>query len=97
MQRFGLRLSCRGCTAVYNKMSNPPQNATVCDKCGSDLYQRADDREEVVRNRMAVYRSQTAPLVRFYQKAGLLSRHQCRSARSRLVASELEASSFAER
>ncbi len=74
VQRFGLRLSCRECTAVYNKVSNPPHVEGRCDKCGAELYQRADDREEVVRNRMQVYRSQTSPLVRFYEAVGLLTR-----------------------
>jgi adenylate kinase len=89
VQRFGLRLSCRDCTAVYNRDTNPPQVEGRCDKCGGELYTRADDREEVVRNRMAVYRSQTAPLVRFYQKAGLLARINA-DRPIEVVASELE-------
>jgi adenylate kinase len=58
---------------VYNIYFNPPKTEGVCDVCGStDLYQRDDDTEETVRNRLSVYHSQTAPLVAYYREKGLL-------------------------
>ncbi|HEY3997880.1 MAG TPA: adenylate kinase [Candidatus Xenobia bacterium] len=90
VRRFSLRLTCRNCKAVYNKVFNPPRRADVCDKCGGELYLRDDDREDVVRHRLSVYRSQTAPLVRYYEEAGLLSVIDADQPIER-VASELEA------
>lgn len=67
VRRLGGRLSCPQCGAVYNIHTEPPRVDAVCDRCGSPLAQRADDRPETVRRRLAVYRDQTAPLVGFYQ------------------------------
>ena len=57
---------------VYHVSDNPPAVAGVCDLDGEDLYQRDDDAESVVRNRLDVYRRQTAPLVGFYEERGLV-------------------------
>jgi adenylate kinase len=65
--RLSGRLSCPQCGAVYNVHTEPPRVDAVCDRCGSPLAQRADDRPETVRRRLAVYRDQTAPLVGYYQ------------------------------
>lgn len=70
--RAGGRMVCRGCGATYNADSAPPKVAGVCDKCGSPLYRRDDDRTEVVQERLRVYRKQTEPLIEFYQKQSLL-------------------------
>ena len=51
---------------------NPPQREGVCDKCDGELIQRKDDDEETIRARLGVYREQTAPLVAYYEKQGLL-------------------------
>ena len=51
---------------------NPPKKEGVCDRCGGELYQRDDDREETIANRLKVYESQTAPLVNYYRQQGLL-------------------------
>ena len=69
------RLSCpnQGCGRVYHAQSAPPRKAGVCDACGSELYQRADDAAPVVRERLRVYRQKTAPLVDFYAGRGRLS------------------------
>jgi adenylate kinase len=66
------RRSCPKCGAVYHIKFNPPMNAGLCEKCGSSLVQRNDDKEETVRNRLKVYREQTAPLIDHYRKKGKL-------------------------
>lgn len=70
--RISGRRSCRTCGTVYHVTSNPPRVAGVCDKDGGELYQRDDDREEVVKNRLFVYYKQTAPLTGYYFAKGLL-------------------------
>lgn len=66
------RRSCPNCGAVYHVKFNPPTNAGICEKCGSSLVQRDDDKEETVRNRLKVYQEQTAPLIEHYRKKGKL-------------------------
>lgn len=72
VRRLSGRRICRQCGAVYHVETKREKQAGVCDQCGSPLYQREDDREEVVRNRLDVYFRQTEPLIRYYQEAGLL-------------------------
>ncbi|MCU0851811.1 MAG: adenylate kinase [Thermoplasmata archaeon] len=67
------RRSCPKCGAVYHIKFNPPANKDTCEKCGSRLVQRDDDKEETVRNRLKVYREQTAPLVEHYRKKGKIA------------------------
>lgn len=75
VDRITGRLTCQNCGAVYHRTHNPPKVEGVCDKCGeAALVVREDDRESVVRNRQSVYKSDTQPLVSFYEKQGLLSR-----------------------
>lgn len=62
------RRTCLRCGAVYHIKFNPPANVGVCEKCGSALVHREDDREETVRKRLQVYQEQTAPLVEYYRK-----------------------------
>jgi adenylate kinase len=66
------RRICPKCAAVYHVKFNPPQKEGVCDKCGSSLVQRDDDREATVRNRLKVYQEQTAPLVEHFREKGKL-------------------------
>ncbi|MEE9197655.1 MAG: adenylate kinase [bacterium] len=66
------RRTCKECQEPYNVTFNPPQREGVCDKCGGELIQRKDDDEETIRARLGVYREQTAPLVVYYEKQGLL-------------------------
>jgi adenylate kinase len=66
------RRTCRGCGAGYHVRFDPPKSAGKCDKCGGELYQRDDDKEETIRARLKVYGDQTAPLISYYQAAGLL-------------------------
>jgi adenylate kinase len=51
---------------------DPPKKAGVCDRCGGELFQRDDDREETIANRLSVYEAQTAPLVDYYRRQGAL-------------------------
>jgi adenylate kinase len=72
VRRISGRRSCGDCGKLYNMTFDPPQVEDVCDVCGAALLQRADDNEETVRNRLAVYRRQTAPLVDYYTRKGVL-------------------------
>ncbi len=73
IERLSGRRTCRRCQANYHILFNPPQKEGVCDKCGGDLYQRSDDREETVRRRFRVYSEETAPLIDYYRRQGLLT------------------------
>lgn len=72
ISRLTKRRSCPKCNAVYHLIYNAPLRSKICDICGSELYQRDDDREETIRNRLAVYRDKTMPLIDYYNKKGLL-------------------------
>ena len=67
------RRVCKKCGAAYHIRFNPPKKDGVCDECGGETYQRADDSEETMKSRLSVYDAQTKPLIRYYQKAGLYS------------------------
>ncbi len=73
MRRITGRRSCRTCGAIYHIEYNPPKVAGVCDVDGGELYQRDDDKEETVRNRLFVYYKQTAPLIGYYYAKHLLA------------------------
>jgi adenylate kinase len=73
LRRLTGRRVCRNCGATYHVVSAPPARAGVCDRCGGELYQRPDDSEATVRNRLRVYETQTAPLLEYYRRRGLLS------------------------
>lgn len=72
IRRLTGRRVCRQCGATYHVVFQPPAREGVCDRCGGELYQRTDDNEETVVGRLNVYREQTAPLLKYYQKRGLL-------------------------
>ncbi|MDR5693943.1 MAG: adenylate kinase [Armatimonadota bacterium] len=72
VQRLSGRLICTRCGAIYHVDHHPPRQLGRCDICGGPLYQRDDDRPEVVRRRLQVYRQETEPLVEFYKERGLL-------------------------
>jgi len=67
LQRLCGRLICRACGFGFHRQYSPPQKSGLCDRCGGELYQREDDREEVIAHRLEVYREQTAPLLDYYQ------------------------------
>lgn len=72
IERLSGRRTCKDCGAMYHVVFGPPKKAGVCDKCGGDLYQREDDREETIAARLKVYEDQTAPLIEYYREQGLL-------------------------
>ncbi|RMH02973.1 MAG: adenylate kinase [Aquificota bacterium] len=72
VERLSGRLTCPSCGAVYHRVYNPPKEDEVCDRCGTKLVQREDDREEVVRNRVRVYKEQTKSLVDFYRERDII-------------------------
>ncbi len=72
VKRIVYRRTCKNCGAVYHLIYNPPKEDNKCDKCGGELYQRDDDKEETVRKRYKVYKEQTEPLVEYYAKKGIL-------------------------
>ena len=73
VQRISGRRTCRNCAAMYHTTFEPPKKAGVCDKCGGELYQREDDAEETVRERLKVYAAATRPLLDHYNRLGILS------------------------
>lgn len=73
VERLGGRWTCRAQGHIYHEKFNPPQQAGVCDVDGSELYQRDDDKAETVERRIKVYFEQTAPLIEYYRKHGLLA------------------------
>ena len=74
VRRLAGRWICRGCQTPYHEVSAPPAAAGVCDACGGALYQRDDDKSEVVRARLETYERQTAPLTGYYEQQGKLVR-----------------------
>ena len=74
VRRLAGRWICRSCQAPYHEMSNPPKDAGRCDACQGELYQRDDDKPEVVRVRLTTYERQTAPLIEYYDAQGKLTR-----------------------
>jgi adenylate kinase len=73
VRRLTGRRLCRQCQTAYHLVSAPPRQPGVCDRCGGELYQREDDSEATVRNRLTVYARQTAPLLDYYRGRDLLT------------------------
>jgi len=74
VERLSGRRMCRKCGGIFHVTFNPSAKGDICDKCGGEIYQRDDDKEEVIRNRLKVYHDQTSPLIDYYDKKGLLKR-----------------------
>jgi len=74
VSRLSGRRICKSCGAVYHVTNIPPKQEGVCDQCGGPLYQRPDDSEATVLNRLEVYQRQTASLIDFYERKGVLVR-----------------------
>lgn len=72
VKRITYRRTCKNCGAVYHLIYAPPRRNNKCDKCGGELYQRDDDKEETVRERYRVYKQNTEPLVDYYRKKKVL-------------------------
>jgi len=67
VERLSSRRICRNCGEVYNLIYLKPKKEGICDKCGGQLYQREDDKPEVIKERLNVYEKQTQPLINYYQ------------------------------
>ena len=72
LERLGGRRVCRACGYNFHMTFNKPAKDNVCDHCGGEVYTRDDDKPDAVQKRLEVYREQTAPLIDFYRKKGLL-------------------------
>ena len=72
LKRLTGRWICRQCQAPYHEVDSPPRVAGKCDRCGGELYQRADDNVATIKNRLKVYFEETSPLIDYYKKAGKL-------------------------
>ena len=74
VKRISGRRTCGNCAAMYHVVFEPPAKAGLCDKCGGGLYQREDDAEQTVRERIKVYHAATQPLLDHYGRLGLLAK-----------------------
>jgi adenylate kinase len=72
MKRLTGRRTCKACGQMYNVYFNAPKKEGVCDRCGGELFQRDDDKEETIKKRLEVYNAQTAPLIDYYGNKGIL-------------------------
>lgn len=72
MKRLTGRRTCKSCQQMYNVYYSPPKKDAICDKCGGELFQRGDDKEETIKKRLDVYDAQTAPLMDYYKKKGIV-------------------------
>ena len=72
VRRLTSRRVCRQCGEIYNTALKPTTKEGICDRCGGEVVQRADDREDVIRKRLAVFHEQTAPLIEYYSKQGIV-------------------------
>ncbi len=72
VQRLSGRRQCRQCGENFHQAFHPPKKNGVCDRCGGELFQRDDDKEEVIEKRLKVYEEQTQPLIEYYRKKGIL-------------------------
>ena len=72
LKRLTGRRTCKNCQQMYNIYFSTSKKEGVCDKCGGELFQRNDDKEETIKRRLDVYDAQTAPLMDYYKKKGIL-------------------------
>jgi adenylate kinase len=92
VERITGRLACKQCGKPYHKKNDPPKQEGVCDSCGGALYQRDDDKEEVLRKRLQVYHAETKPLIDYYaKKTGVLHDIDANHAKAQVFHDVLEA------
>lgn len=72
LKRLTGRRTCKGCQQMYNIHFSPPKQDGVCDKCGGQLFQRDDDKEDTIKKRLDVYQQQTAPLIDYYSNKNIM-------------------------
>jgi adenylate kinase len=85
LRRLAGRQTCSVCGAIYNIFKKPPQKKDVCDVCGGALLQRADDTEEVIRNRLEVYRQNSQAIEGYYTHQGKLRQVDAEASTSEVV------------
>lgn len=73
IERLGGRYICRKCQAPYNLPGRPPKKPGICDVCGGELYQRADDNPQTIKARLDTFHQQTAPLIAYFRQQGVLA------------------------
>ena len=73
VRRLSGRWICRNCQTPYHMVSSPPREPGKCDKCGGELYQRSDDNEKTVRERLKVFFAETVPIINYYKKQDKLA------------------------
>ncbi|MFC1800541.1 adenylate kinase family protein [Nanoarchaeota archaeon] len=73
IQRLSGRRTCKQCGAIYHITNIPPKEEGKCDKCEAELFQRDDDQEKAILNRLEVYKKQTFPLIDFYKEKGIIA------------------------
>lgn len=67
IKRISSRLNCSKCGSVFNIITNPPKNGNVCDRCGSELFQRKDDKPDAIKRRLEIYHRDTRPIFERYE------------------------------
>jgi len=72
LRRLGGRIICKNCGEIFNKKTIIPKQEGICDKCGKKLYQREDDKDEVIKERLKTYKEKTKPIEDFYKELGIL-------------------------
>ena len=72
VERIANRRSCKGCSEIYNVVFNPPKQEGICDKCGGELYQREDQKPEIVQNRLEIYKNTAEELIKYYEEKNVL-------------------------
>lgn len=91
IERATGRRICKKCGATYHVKFNPPKKEGVCDACGGELFQRADDTAETMKNRLSVYEASTKPLIDYYEKAGVYTEVDGRQAIEKVTADLISA------
>lgn len=92
IQRIAGRIACKDCGRPYHKTYASPSQENLCDHCGGALYQRDDDKEEIIRKRLDVYRAQTEPLIQHYaRQQGVLSEINSENPKEQVFHDVLEA------
>lgn len=91
LARLSGRWTCTVCQAIYHEVNNPPSRPGVCDRCGGELRQRADDRAEAVERRLTVYLEETVPLLEYYRGRQILREIDGNQSLSRVTEDLLQA------
>lgn len=91
IERITGRIACKDCGRPFHKKFDPPKQPMICDGCSGPLYQRDDDREEIIRKRLDVYRVQTEPLIAYYAKKEVLREINSENAKAQVFQDVLDA------